>query len=262
MAKQPEYVLVDHEHVSGEGYSRRRLEKFTAVGSRFERCRFEAMHIDDASMGSGMEVTEYLGCSFDGSVLRNGGGYARFVGCSFRDSRLIGWRGHYLEFIDCVFSGRIESTVLWGVPPEGAAQRYASDVAWLATEGRQAPAGYRELVLREHNEIRGNDLSGAELHGVDFKRGVALDQQQLPTGPGYLYLPDAETAVLRALAAASARPADALSTAVERLLRSILDRDVKTGQRQILMREGDFVRRGSVPPYVPVVFGLLRAVLS
>lgn len=68
--------------------------------------------------------------------------------------------------------------------------------------------------------------------------------------------------MLRALAAAAARPADALNPAVERLLRSILDRDVKTGQCQILMREGDFVTRGSASPYVPVVFGLLRAALS
>jgi hypothetical protein len=256
--EQGNRLVVEHEQVVGVDYSAQGLTGLVGVGARFERCRFDGLRFQDVALGSGMELSQYVECSFDGAVLTGTAGYSRFVGCTFRDAEIRDLTAGYLELVDCVFTGRIRSTIFWGAPPPGSAERFTSNLAFLKKQGRTEPPGYRTLALRESNEIHGNDFSGADLVGVDFRYGVDLTRQRLPTGPDYLYLPDAEAALHRALALLGDRPADDLTARVERSLRRMLDREVGTGQRQLLFREVDYSSKGVLKPHARLMFDLLR----
>src|SRR6266516_3957769 len=90
--KPEDYLSFEHAHGQHADFSRRKLEGFTAVGSRFEACRFEKMRIESGSFGAGREQSEYIDCSFDGSRIRFGpGNYSRFVRCSFKETDLRDW---------------------------------------------------------------------------------------------------------------------------------------------------------------------------
>jgi uncharacterized protein YjbI with pentapeptide repeats len=242
-------LILDHVSEVGADYSGRRLAKLTVRGSRFERCRFDRMRAKAVSFSAGFDETEYVDCSFDGVrfpwVLA---GFSRFVRCSFRDADIKGFGDDYLELVDCVFTGKLRNSVFWGSAPQPTAEkRYQSDLKFFAREGRPEPAGYRELARRPSNEFYGNDFSGAELIGVSF-RGIDLSRQRLPTGDGYLYLPDAEATIERALAMIGDR---ADGPGIESFLRGSLGRELSFGQRQLLLREADFPKRANA-------FALLR----
>ena len=105
------------------------------------------------------------------------GGFAQFVRCSFRNVDIRKWKwGNELQLIDCVFTGRLEECIFNGTgvgagPPLGGAGE---------------------------KRVSGNDFSGCDLVDVAFRTGIDLAQQKLPTGPEYLYLPDAAAAIERA----------------------------------------------------------------
>jgi hypothetical protein len=260
-----EHLTFEHEVVRDADLSGRRLVSFHSIGSRFERCRFERMRIESISFGAGVEVSEYLDCSFDGSRFKRvGGGYSRFVRCSFRDIDFQDWDSDYTELVDCVFTGRLRSAQFWGAPlPIKARPRYESYVRRRERRGDGAPPdAVRALMLRESNEFHGNDFSGADLIEVYFRGGVDLTAQRLPTGGDYLYLPDPRATIDRALALLDERPPDDLTPKVEFLLRDVLGRDLDQGQRQLFLRESDFGSRRGVPAHISVAFDLLRKALS
>jgi uncharacterized protein YjbI with pentapeptide repeats len=250
--------VLDFEHVAevGVDYSGRRLESMSACGSRFERCRFDRVRAKSVSFGYGAELTDYVDCSFDGARFPSvAAGYSRFVRCSFRDVDIKNLGDDYLELVDCVFTGRLRTTMFWGAAPQpDAEKRYESFRRRLVREDRAEPPGYRELALRPSNEFHGNDFSGAEFIDVSF-RGIDLTQQRLPTGDGYLYLPDAEAAISRALEMIGDRPG---GPDVEKFLRGTLGRELSFGQRQLLLRQADFGKKGTEQRIV-TSFALLRA---
>ena len=252
---------LDFDHVVevGTDYSGRRLGSLSAHGSRFERCRFDQIRCDQVVFGAGMELTEYVDCSFDGvrfpSILA---GYSRFVRCTFRDAFLGDFGDDYLELVDCLFTGKLRSTIFWGAPPRPTAEkRYQSLLRMLERSGRPVPPGFEELSRRPTNEFRGNDFSGAELLDITF-RNIDLTLQRLPRGDEYLYLPHAEAAIDGALAAIGDRPG---GPAAEDFLRRILGHEVSRGQRQLLLRQADFDNRGKAAGVV-LAFDVLRVVDS
>lgn len=251
-----EDLIFDHVREVDADFSGRRLNSLRAIGCRFERCRFDRTRAEAVTFGAGMELTEYVDCSFDGARFKSvAAGFSRFVRCSFRDVDLKGLGDDYLELVDCVFTGKLQSNVFWGAPPQPEArQRYESNVRFLARQGRPEPPGYRELALRPSNEFRGNDFSGAGLIGVSF-RGIDLAEQRLPTGEDYLYLPDAEAAINRALEMIGDRPE---GPEVEKFLRGTLGRELSFGQRQLHLRQTDFGSKGTDQRTV-TAFALLRA---
>jgi hypothetical protein len=104
------------------------------------------------------------------------GGLSRFVRCSFRNVNIRNWLCFAVELIDCTFSGKLQQAVFNGTP--------------LAQK--------RALLGRDRNEFHGNDFSAADLIDVGFRTGIDLTRQRLPSGPEYLYLPNAREAVGRA----------------------------------------------------------------
>ena len=150
---------------------------FSAVGCRFEGCIFNDINTLNAGFGNGQEQSEYINCSFDNARMdRIGGGLARFVGCTFRNVDIGDWICFAVELVDCTFSGKISNAIFNGT----------------------VPARYRKFVGREKNEFKGNDFSAMEFMEVAFRTGIDLTKQRLPSGPEYVYLPDAASTVTRA----------------------------------------------------------------
>jgi hypothetical protein len=227
-------VVLEHDSLEGADFSGRKLLQFAAVGARLKACKFENVRIESAAFGAGREVSEYINCNFDGARIQfAAGGYSRFVGCSFREAVLTGWFCFATELVDCTFTGRIRKAVFNGTVPEVD----------------------REVVGREKNEFHGNDFSGCDLVDVGFRTGIDLSRQLLPTGPEYLYLPDAQSAIAEARKAVVTNEdlefrADAL------ILLGVLEKEASNGQRQLLLRHDEhsgFTRKVS-----DAVFSLLR----
>jgi hypothetical protein len=251
-----EQIVVDHEHAVGVDFTGLTVDQFSAQGSTFTDCRFDRIKVGSASFGAGTEESRYLRCSFDRASLTFLGGFARFVSCTFRNAQFIRPSADYLEFVDCVFTERITGLQMRGAP-HGAQNRYDAGVKSFARQGKPEPPGYRELALRASNQIHGNDFAGAELISVSFRFGVDLAAQKLPAGDDYLYLPDAETAVQRAVAALE-QDSSELAGKAKFFLVDVLQREIDYGQRQLFIRPKNFERSKVVPPHVLLAVELLR----
>jgi hypothetical protein len=230
-------VVLDHVHVRGEDYSCRKLMQFCTIGARLEECRFDKTRINCAQFGAGRDMSEFVACNFDGAHIEMGsGGYSRFVGCSFRDVDLRSWKCFAVEMIDCTFSGRLRVGIFNGTVRKDD----------------------RMIVGRDRNEFHGNDFSGMELIDVGFRTGIDLSQQRLPTGPEYLYLPDAATAVSRALTGLADWTQDVELHRVATSFVKGLEEEVVKGQRQMLLRAEDYYPYLALPrEAVDKVFALL-----
>jgi hypothetical protein len=172
------------------------------------------MRVDDICFGGGPTDSTYLDCSFDGARLSAGApGAARFERCSFRNVRFDALFSEKLEFIDCVFSGKIKKGYFNGTVPVDA----------------QAP------LRRSTNEFRGNDFSAAELIDVGFRTGVDLSAQKLPQGPDYLYVPDASAALAEARKKLGTLSDSTVREQALMVIR-LLELESQGGQRQLFVR--------------------------
>lgn len=224
-------IVLDHETLRGIDYSGRKLVQFSAAGVTLEACRFDKAKIEDASLGGGTDTSEYIDCSFDGARMRFGpGGFARFVRCSFRQVDIRDWYCFAVELIDCTFTGRLAHSFFNGTVPEEA----------------------RQITGRERNEFYGNDFAGASLLDVDFRSGIDLTRQKLPTGPEYIYIANADKAVQRARSEVIGWTDLALRQQAMALLQ-VLARNVAGGQNQLLLRPANYSAIGAA-----VVHAVLR----
>jgi hypothetical protein len=211
------WVVVDHQRVKGADYSGRKLDKFCSIGSRFESCHFDKVRIVDASFAEGRETSEYVDCSFDGARMTMGpGGYARFVRCRFCGVDMRDWFCFAVELVDCIFSGSLRGSYFNGTVPEEK----------------------RQYAGRVQNEFHGNDFSGMEFVDVGFRSGIDLTKQRLPSGPGYVYIPDAGMALQRArLTVIHWEDVERRRLALVEI--KILEQNVAAGQRQLFLRPAD-----------------------
>ena len=230
-------VVLDHVQVKGEDYSRRKLQQFCTVGSRLEGCRFDKSQIECAQFGSGGQLSEFVECSFDGARLEMGpGGVARYLRCSFCDVDIYNWLCFEVELIDCVFSGRIRKAIFNG----------------------SVRKEMRARLHREKNEFRGNDFSDTALVDVDFRTGIDLTCQKLPSSEDYLVLPDPMPMIARARAVVLGWR-DFEHRHVALIMLKTMEDQVVQGQRQLFMRPGDHYAYSALPrTAVDNVFALLR----
>lgn len=151
-------------------FGQRTYEFFATEGSAFSECsflnaRFTAGYLDAA------HTSVFTDCRFDGETLQKLGlGPTRFVRCSFENVRIASLEVRAAEFVDCRLSGKIGQLVVWAQPefPYNSPDRLSP---W-----------------RLSNEFRGNDLSQLEVHDPDFRGGVRLAVNTMPSGPEYVYL--------------------------------------------------------------------------
>lgn len=83
-----------------------------------------------------------------------------------------------VEFVECVFSGRLDHAYFNGAVPHDD----------------------RASLGRSRNEFYANDFRDMDLYDVAFRTGIDLTQQRLPTGPNYVYVANAPTALASARA--------------------------------------------------------------
>jgi hypothetical protein len=184
------------------------------------------MQIGDAKWGLGDRQSIYEDCSFDRTTMHMyAPGNALFMGCSFRGVKITGFFSHGLEFVDCVFTGAINTGVVLGTPPPQTG--------------------------RSSNRFTGNDLSGVKLRSVDFRQGVDLALNKMPTGPDDLVVLDAA----RKLASARNRLLAMSASGVrDRALVSLgtWQKFVDAGQEQL------YLRRGKDGSHRALLFDVLR----
>jgi Pentapeptide repeats (8 copies) len=231
-------VVLDHVQLHGADFSGRKLVQFSAVGSRLEGCRFDKAKMEDASFGAGRETSEYVECSFDGARVRFGpGGYTRFVRCSFRNVDLRDW----------FLLHRRTSRLHFQRP---TAQAFSNGTV---------PEEKRGNAARDHNEFHDNDFSAMEFIDVAFRTGIDLTEQRLPSGPDYLYLPDATAAIRRVRAeVVHWQDLDMRQPALT-FLNSLGD-ELVDGQRQLLLRSKDYAGFTSIrDDVVEAVFAQLQS---
>jgi len=174
-----EQLFLQHQHLTGQNFSGMKLASFDSLGCTFERCNFSKLKAPHVVLAAGKEPSRYVECTFDGAKFgKLLFGPARLERCRFLDVKIENVFSHSAEFVDCVFSGSLRRSVIYG-----------------RVFGRDA-----EFTSRKVNEIRGNDFSSMKFFDVSFRQGVDLGLQKLPVGDDYFILETAErklTAVRR-----------------------------------------------------------------
>ena len=153
----PQFLRKTYRETSWDNES---IGHFVPVGCRFINCNFKGINFNGGCFGGGKEDTVYLNCNFDQTKIEYVSvGCARFEACSFKNVNINDFFAMSAEFVNCIFSGRIQATVF-----NGSVQK--------------------DLVValgRSNNQFEGNDFSMATLNDVAFRTGVNLELQKLPT---------------------------------------------------------------------------------
>jgi hypothetical protein len=207
--------------MKGEARKDERFEKsrWTAISisaSQFDRCIFDDVHSESVNLGGGLAQSTYTDCIFqDCDFVFGVIGNARFTRCRFVRSRLSHIFGTELEMIDCAFpETSIRTAVFHGA----------------------SSAAQKESPARERNVFIGNDFSSADLVDMDFRGGIDLAKQSLPTGPEYIYIADTQMAArISSEFAAELGPKSPDTTRVQSIQR-MLEFYHSTGQKQQLLR--------------------------
>lgn len=237
-----ELIKFDGVEACDQDFSGLKPKKILGVAeSRFIRCSFERLRAPKVCFGAGPTQSVYVECSFDHSRFKaNAPGNARFERCTFRDVKIDYMIGQGLEFIDCIFTGRIKDVVFWG------------------------SVGMDLLVKaygRVTNEFTGNDLSGADLIDCGFRGGVDLTENTLPLGTGTLVALDGAEALARVKRRVLEMPESPLRERVENLVKADeMSMRMGRGQEHLWVRRDDTQRlmKGQLVPAMELLFDLVK----
>jgi uncharacterized protein YjbI with pentapeptide repeats len=171
-------VTIAHETLNGNSYTALTLDALTVVDSTLRKSVFRDVQSRSVCFGGGRTQSLFEDCTFVNCRFSFGSvGNVRLVRCRFESCEFENMFATDLEVIECSFSQTlIKKGVFHGRVPEPS----------QLTPPRTA------------NEFRSNDFSEANLIDVDFRGGIDLTCQRLPSGPEYLFVPD--TCVARAIA--------------------------------------------------------------
>jgi hypothetical protein len=206
----------------------------------FERCSFTKSTFESAHLSlPDSPQARFVSCSFDGMTIDGSisAGQALFERCTFRDILMRAWFPSVAEFVDCVFTGRIQGSRFFGTP--------------------FGPLANRLSPTRKRNRFSGNSFVGASLVDTAFSYGIDLSDQHLPSGEDYILIDDLPGVLDRALRAVSAWGDPERRRLGLVMLGGVKD-EVESGQRQVFMNRGVFSR--TVPPDVSTeIWALLDA---
>jgi hypothetical protein len=164
---------------------------FGAGGAEFVGCNFEDVRFEAHNFGASNEVaTLFRGCSFDRASMPGvmPGENARWETCTFRGTRISRWQPFHMEFVDCVFSGRLRSVSFVGRPYDVAVNHDFVLSIYEKMKARNPNGPPFSELKRKRNEFRGNDFRDADLVRVNFTHGIDIDAQLMPTGEQYVRL--------------------------------------------------------------------------
>lgn len=195
---------------------------FSGHSSRFERCNFDRIRVENGPLGL-YPQSLFQECTFRGAAFQKGASpaLARFERCSFDEARIEEWFTHCAEFVECTFAGaRIVGSNFFGTPFEC--------YGWLELRHR-----------RERNEFYGNDFSEAELIDTSFVDGIDLDAQRLPTGPEYVRINDAKSRIAQARARIASWD-DAAAQREATSVLNVLEHFTEGNQRDLFTRRDEW----------------------
>jgi hypothetical protein len=163
-------LVIKHETRSQERFSDLALDELSIVQGTLNECEFDKVRVRSANFGSGRTQSTLRGCAFRNCRLVFGAiGNARLVDCTFESCTLEHIFGTQLEMIGCSFPNTtIRKAVFHGTVFEPA----------------------QMVAPRARNEFTRNDFSSATFRDVDFRGGIDLLAQRLPTGEDYLLIRD------------------------------------------------------------------------
>ena len=185
-------VYIDRKTLIGADFSGMRVEGFEARGCKFRDCRFDGARIGQMHFAVGKEQTVYQNCSFDNVRIKYTTGLrVRIEGCSFKNVKIIGWSLRLCDLVNNTFTGTMKAGKsggsFWGAPMLYDRKNFLPPFLLIFPSRKRT------------NEFRGNDFSGCTIVGMDFRRGVDLRLQKLPTGYDYIYMEDGKRALEQAL---------------------------------------------------------------
>lgn len=153
-------------------FSDREYSLLTSRSSRFERCNFDRIRVENGPLGQ-YPQSLFRECTFRDAQFRIGQpGHARFERCNFDGATIEDWFTYCAEFVECTFARARITGRFFGTPFEC--------FGWLQFRHR-----------RKRNEFYGNDFSEADLIDAGFNDGIDLDAQRLPTSREYVRIKDA-----------------------------------------------------------------------
>jgi hypothetical protein len=163
-------LALNGEVRTSERFENLRLDCISVIDSHLSHCTFSNIHARSVSLGGGLTQSTYADCVFeDCSWIFATVGNVRLSRCEFHRCRLSDLVGTKLEMVRCTFDQTsIRKGVFHGIQSS-------------AVPGHPT---------RKRNEFSENDFSGADLIDVDFRGGIDLTRQRLPTGGGYLFVGD------------------------------------------------------------------------
>lgn len=204
--------------VVGEDFSGRRVDRFSAVSSRFIDCSFGNVVIKQACFGEGQAQSEYENCSFRNSdITASAPGNVVFSNCKFTYVRIREFIGIEAEFVGCQFSGTLSRCVFQGEIPEFE----------------------RASAKRDRNRFTANDFSGAEFDDVSFRAGIDLKDQVLPRESAYKLISDGAHFISVVRKRFLEERDLELRESVFKVLR-VLQFDIDEGQKQLYVSGADF----------------------
>lgn len=166
-----DYFQLKDGSFKGQDFSGKDVLGMSVINSHFENCLFERLRVDNLCFGEGKTMSTFVNCSFDDSAFFSPVvGRARFFNCTFRNVYIVEFRSYDAEFVNCIFSGKLQNSFFYG----------------------QFFVDYVNRLGMKTNEFFGNDFSLLEMDGVDFRCGIDLTKQKLPQGHDYLYVKDAD----------------------------------------------------------------------
>ena len=164
------FLVIERDNRTAERFGNLALDGFSVIESTLTRCVFERVRARSASLGEGSRQSVFEECTFSHCKLVFGAvGNVRLVRCRFESCRLKNIFGTDLEMVECDFP----NTVI----KKGAFHGNVTDSAQFRPR-------------RSANEFRNNDFSGATMEDVDFRGGIDLHEQKLPTGADYVFIAD------------------------------------------------------------------------
>lgn len=164
-------LTIENADYRRRDYSNQTLRSVCIINSKFTNCCFDRLVVKpyDVCFGAGKTSSFYVDCSFDHCKFTYVSGIAKFVRCTFRNVVIHEMFATGMEFVNCLFSGKLKKAVFYGK---------------IIDEKRCL------FLKREFNQFEGNDFSQCNIKDIGFRGGIDFHKQKMPVNDNLLYIYD------------------------------------------------------------------------
>lgn len=153
-------------HVEGRHFGRRKAVDVRLMNAEFINCTFDHWTVRNITRVGPDSYARFIGCTFTHLRGKYLWGYGvDYIDCRFEDITVKRWDLDKGIWRNCTFTGTIREGLVWG---------------YVYNNPDDEP-----------NECVGNDFSGLSYCGLEFRGGVDLSANTLPTGDDYVLIHNA-----------------------------------------------------------------------